>query len=472
MSRFSVYCSVILAIALVWCIPICTADTHLNSDVWICSVQDTINPMVSEYLRDMISRAEQQDVECLIIELDTPGGVLETTHKIVQSELNADIPIVVYVAPHGARAASAGMFITIAAHIAAMAPATNIGAAHPVTLGPSQPQKPDLPDPLQMPAETEESDKAPQSSGMMDGSAMEHKIMNDTLAWARTIAKNRDRNLDWVESAIVDSISSTEHEALEAGVIDLIAGSRAELIEALDGRVVSLHSREVTLDLDRVNIIEKPMTYRQKLLSALINPTIAIYLLFGGLIGLYIELTHPGFILPGVIGAISLILALFAMHTLPINYAGLFLLLISFAFFIAEVKVQSYGILTIGGIVALLLGASMLVDSELPGMEVSMGAILPLAISVAVITLFLVTLVVKSHARKPVTGHVGMIGLIGTVKTELNPDGQIFIHGELWQARSNTNQTISVGSAVKVLSLENLTLIVQEVENINKEEIP
>lgn len=438
-----------------------------ESTVWICPVQDTINPMVSEYLNQMITQAELQAIDCLIIELDTPGGVLDSTHAIVQKEMNARIPIVVYVSPQGARAASAGMFITIASHIAAMATATNIGAAHPVSLGPMSPGPPELPE--SVPLEKEPVDRSVPGK-MTDGSAMEQKIMNDTLAWARTIAQNRNRNMDWVESAIVESISSTEQEALEAGVIDLVCRDRNDLIKALHGRHIMLPQGEIKLNVATARIIEKPMTFRQRLLSVIINPTIAIYLLFGGLIGLYIELTHPGFILPGVFGAISLILALFAMHTLPINYAGLFLLLLSFAFFIAEVKVQSYGILSIGGIVALLLGASMLIDSEISGLEVSMGAILPLAIAVAGITVFLVSLVVKSHTRKTITGNIGMIGLTGTVKAPLDPEGQVFVHGEIWRAKSADGRTIPAGSSVEIVSSRDLTLFVRRKDNEPKED--
>jgi membrane-bound serine protease (ClpP class) len=437
-------------------------ETH---EIWVATVKDTINPMVAEYLRDIIERAEKDAVVCLIIELDTPGGVLETTHAIVQSEMNSQIPIVVYVTPKGARAASAGMFITIASHIAAMAPATNIGAAHPVSSGPVGPGAPEQ---EEKPGNNEEGVR---SGGMMDGSAMEQKIMNDTLAWARTIAENRHRNMDWVRSAIVDSISSTEQEALEKGVIDLVSETRNTLIAALDGKKVTLSGTEIQLNTKDAVIVEKPMTFRQKFLSILINPTIAIYLLMGGLIGIYIELTHPGFIFPGVTGAISLILALFAMHALPINYAGLILLLLSFVFFIAEVKIQSYGMLMIGGVVAFLLGASILVNSEIPGMEVSMKAIIPLAIAVAGLTVFLVSLVVRSHSIKPQTGYSGMLGLKGKVKKAIDPKGKVFVRGELWYAVSHDKSAIPVDQIVEVISTKNLTLIVKRVDSDTEEVI-
>ncbi|MBN1550242.1 nodulation protein NfeD [bacterium] len=433
--------------------------------IWVAQIQDTINPMVSEYLRDIIANGESEGIQCLIIELDTPGGVLESTHAIVQSIMNANVPIVVYVYPQGARAASAGMFITIAAHIAAMAPATNIGAAHPVSIGPSAPQQEPPEIPQNVPIQDAEKPELPRQG---QGGVMEQKIINDTLAWARTVAENRHRNIAWVTSAIVESVSSTEQEALEAGVIDFIAQNRRELIDKINGSIVALPSGEKTLILDDAVVVEKPMTWRQKLLSIIINPTIAIYLLFGGLIGLYIELTHPGYILPGVVGAISLLMALFSMHTLPINYAGLFLMLLSFGFFIAEVKVQSYGVLTVGGIVALLLGASMLIDSDLPGMEVSMKAIIPLAIAVAVIVVFLLSLVVRSHRTKANTGDAGMVGLTGKVTKALNPEGQVFIHGEIWNARFTRDQLVPENTKVKVISVEGLTLTVDLVDSGNR----
>ncbi len=437
-------------------------------EIWVATVQDTINPMVAEYLRDLISRGEKAGIECLIVELDTPGGVLESTHVIVKSEMNSRIPIVVYVSPSGGRAASAGMFITEAAHVAAMAPATNIGAAHPVTSGPASPIKQfkKFSSGKNGESDADGDEQFDEKHGsMLDGSAMEQKIMNDTLAWARGIAESRNRNKEWMKSAIVDSISSTEKEALEKGVVDLLAENRRELIEALDGRTVNVLGTEVLLHTQNARVVTMPMTFRQQLLSTLINPTIAIYLLMGGLLGLYIELTHPGFVLPGVAGAICLIMALFAMHALPINFAGLFLMLLAFGLFIAEVKVQSYGILTVGGIVSLLLGSSILFDSKLPGMEVSMNSILPLALGVAAVTVFLVSLVVKSHSRKTITGKSGMIGLQGETKTALNPSGKVFVRGELWTAETEDAGMLPEGERIEVVGTKNLTLVVRKINS-------
>lgn len=435
------------------------AESAKSQEIWILRVDDTINPVVSDYMESVIESAQEDRVACIIIELDTPGGVLESTHAIVQTLLNATVPIVVYVSPQGARAASAGVFITLAAHIAAMSPATNIGAAHPVSIGPSAPQ-PESPNaPIPQPDETQSSDNT--TTPHKTDSTMEAKIMNDTLAWARSIATNRNRNVTWIESAVRDSISATETEALEAGIIDIVAESRADLLIALHGRVVKLPSGEVTLNTQDARIVEKLMPFPQRFLSAVINPTIAIYLLAAGLLGLYIEITHPGLIFPGVVGAICLILALFAMHTLPINYAGLILMLLAFGLFAAEVKVQSFGLLTIGGVIAFVLGASMLIDYEMTGLKVSIFAILPLALSIAGITFFLVGLVIRTHSQKTATGMDGMIGLTGYVRQQLSPEGTIFIHGEIWKARSADLSEIDKDRQVEVTRIEGLRLVVK-----------
>ncbi len=436
-----------------------------TEEIWVAQVHDAIHPMVSEYLKDIIIRAEEKRIRCLIIELDTPGGLLESTREIVRLEMNAGIPIVVYVSPRGARAASAGMFITIASHVAAMAPVTNIGAAHPVSLGPGGM---DDGDEDREPSREKDTDgdlrKTVAGESGSDSGVMEQKIMNDTLAWARGIAEERDRNMEWVEASIVDSISSTAREALEEGVIDLICESREDLITALNGRTVTVSGSEIVINLDQVIVVEKFMTFRQRFLSIIINPNIAIYLMTFGLLGIYIEITHPGFIFPGVVGGICLIMGFFAMHTLPINYAGLFLILLAFGFFAAEVKIPSYGILTVGGITAFILGASMLIDTEIPGMEISLKAIFPLALGAGLITVFLLSLIVKSHGKKSATGRSGMVGACGEVTRRLAPDGQIFVHGEIWKARGKDGMIIEEGVTVEVIAADGLALIVKQTD--------
>jgi membrane-bound serine protease (ClpP class) len=438
-----------------------TADLT-EREIWIASVSDTINPMVSEYLSELINTIDHSSVEALIIQLDTPGGLLESTHAIVKSEMNAKFPIIVYVSPRGGRAASAGVFITLAAHVAAMAPATHIGAAHPVSLGSDAP----VPIPKNDAPESKDSKKTQTPAPNTESTdVMSDKILNDTVAWAKSIAENRKRNSEWIEDAVRKSISSTETEALKLGVIDIVCEDLDDLIMAIDGRTVDLNGKPHVIHSIGARIIEHPMTFRQRFLSIIINPTIAIYLMAAGLIGIYIEITHPGLILPGVIGGISMILALFAMHTLPINYAGLFLVLLAFAFFIAEVKIQSFGLLTIGGIVAIILGASMLIDSELPGMEVSMVAIVPLAIAFGCITVFLLTLVLRAHSKKTATGDAGMIDRIGLVKQIRDDSVVILVHGELWRAKTADGSKVEIDQKVQVTNIDGLTLIINPINH-------
>jgi len=456
--------AIVICLISIFCAPWCAGVKSAGETVWVATVQDTINPMVAEYLSQIIEKAEDQKVHAVIIELDTPGGLVESTRSIVQDIMNSRVPVITYVSPHGARAASAGMFITVASHVAAMAPVTNIGAAHPVSMGPGGPlnQGDDGQEDEDSDPDVDHDDTQTISvSANASGDVMEDKILNDMLAWSKTIAENRNRNVDWVIRAVKDSISSTETEALEAGVIDLICDSRNDLLEKLHNRVVDMGEKEITLSTDRAIVIEKDMTWRQAFLSVLINPTLAIYLMALGGLGLYYELSHPGFIVPGVIGGICMILGLFAMHTLPINYAGLLLILLAFVFFILEVKITSYGILTIGGITAFVLGSSMLVDAEVSGMRVSLLAILPLAISIATVTIILLGLVIKSHSKKVTTGEIGMIGMEGSVSRAIDPEGQVLVRGEIWRAQSVDGSAILDKVKVVVVKSDGLTLFVK-----------
>ena len=446
-----------------------SADT-INTDdclIWVASVSDTINPIVAQYIGDLIKKAENANVKVLILELDTPGGLVESTHHIVVSIMNAQIPVIAYVSPQGARAASAGMFITIASHIAAMAPATNIGAAHPVSMGPAGPIIPKK-------AVEGLTDDSPNEDHRLQSSAetdsRDEKVINDLLAWARAIAEQRNRNLAWVEQSIRNSLSSTEREAFEIGVIDLVSNNRSDLLAQLQGRVVHVGDQDIEIDISGCRIELKPMSWRQNFLSALINPTLLIYLLALGGLGLYFELSHPGLIIPGVVGGISLILGLFAMHSLPINTAGLLLILLSFVFFALEVKMTSYGVLTIGGISSFVLGAAMLVDTDISGMRVSLLAIIPLAFAVALVTIILIALVVTSHRKSVTTGDIGLIGKTGKVTRALNPKGQIYIRGEIWRAQSCDGSQIPENTEIIVTNVTGLTLTVKPVQPADRKE--
>jgi len=370
----------------------------------VIRVEGIIAPSTADFMISAIKQADRDGAEALVIELDTPGGLDLSMRDIIKEMLAAERPIVVYVSPSGARAASAGAFITLAAHIAAMAPGTNIGAAHPVSVG-----------------------------GQMD-KEMSKKVTNDAAAYMRTIAEKRGRNVQWAEDAVRKSVSATEKEALRLGVIDLISESLDDLLKAVDGRQVQTAKRKLTLHTKEATVRMVEMTLRDKILKIISDPTIAYILLLLGLAGLYFELSTPGAILPGVLGAIFLILAFWAFQTLPINYAGLLLILLAIVFFILEIKVVSHGLLTIGGIASFILGSLMLVQSPAPFLRISLWAVLGAAAATAAFFALVAGMGIKALKRKPTTGWGALIGEVGVARTPLHPDGQVFIQGELWSA--------------------------------------
>ena len=399
-------------------------------DIYIMTVSDAIGPGVADFISTEITRANDSGAGVLIIQLDTPGGLAESMRTIVKAILASKVPIVVYVSPGGARAASAGVMITMAADIAAMAPGTNIGAAHPVGGG-----------------------------GQEISKTMSEKVVNDMVAQARSVAEQRGRNADWVEKAIRESVSATETEALKKKVIDLVAKDLDDLIRQLEGRKVKEKGQLKLAGASRVVLKEN---LRTKVLKTISDPNIAYILLMIGLAGLYFELSHPGAIFPGVIGGISIILAFFAMQALPINYAGILLILLALVFFILEMKIASYGLLSIAGIVSLILGSLMLFDSSTPGISLSWSVILP---TIAVISGFFVVvagLVFRSQVSKPRTGAGGLVDEIGVVKQALTPEGKVFVHGELWHAIAA--ETIAQGTKVRVLRVKNLVVEVEPVD--------
>jgi membrane-bound serine protease (ClpP class) len=479
--------SFILIIALSASLAVFSAFGEGGSVRVITIDDDIINPVAAEYIRDAIQKAERDGAECLIIKLDTPGGLLASTRTIVKDILNADVPIVVYVAPSGARAGSAGLFITLASNIAAMAPSTNIGAAHPVDIGGGgeswreamkglekklkelerQQEKATPPTPEGVESapkpESEEAEEVGEGAGDEDstGSTMGDKIMKDTLAWTRGIARLRGRNEEWAVEAVTKSSSITETEALEKNVIDLVVRDVDELLEKIDGREVETASGKVTLHTKKALIIGQDMTTRQKILMTISNPNIAYILMMLGFFGLLFEVTHPGIGFPGVAGAICLILAFYAFQTLPINYAGALLILLSIILFVAEAKVVSYGLLTVGGLICMTLGSIMLIDTPHEFMRVSNSVIFPMVITTAAVAVFLVTLVIRAHSRRSVVGEDGMMGLVGTAETDIAAEGKIFVHGEIWNARSLN--PIDKGDKIKVVGVEGMTIIVENI---------
>ncbi len=396
-------------------------------------IDGTINPAAAAFIQNSLEKAVERNAQCLVIQLNTPGGLLKSTRVIVSEILESKIPVVVYVSPAGAQSASAGVFITLAAHIAAMAPGTNIGAAHPVSL------------------------QGEQDSVMME------KATNDAAAFIRTIAEKRNRNVAWAEEAVRKSLSITETEALKKHVVDLVARNVDSLLIQLDGKKIDMPGGPVTLRTKGATIQQLDMGFTEKILDILSDPNIAYIMLMLGVYGLLFELYNPGSILPGVVGVISLILAFYSLHTLPVNYAGLALILFAIVLFIAEIKVTSHGLLAVAGVISLLLGSMMLIRSEsaLEFVEISWTVILTSVAVTLVFFMFIIGFSLQALRSKPTTGREGLIGEIGESLTRLDPEGLVRVHGEIWNAVSLSG-TISKGAKVRVVSLHNLTLHVEQ----------
>lgn len=395
-------------------------------------IDAAINPVAADFIHRSIERAHKENAECLLIHLNTPGGLLQSTRIIVSDILESPVPVIVYVAPAGAHSGSAGVFITLAANIAAMAPGTNIGAAHPVGM----------------------------QSGM--DTIMNAKVTNDAAAFIRTIAEKRNRNLEWAEDAVRNSISITETEALAKKVIDTIARNDAELLQMINGKNVEVRSGTKTLHTKTAGIENYEMGTMEKLLNLLSDPNIAYILLMLGMYGLLFELYSPGAIFPGIIGVIALILAFYSMQTLPINYAGLALIIFAIILFLLEIKIVSHGLLAIGGTVSLLLGSLMLIrpDASWNFMSLSLSVIIASVAVTAFFFLFVIGLGIKAQRAKPVTGVEGMIGNIGESLETLDPIGRVRMHGELWNAES-VSGIINKGEKIRVVGIKNLKLYVE-----------
>jgi membrane-bound serine protease (ClpP class) len=404
----------------------------LGQTVDVITLDATINPATADFIHQSILAAQDDGAECLVIRFNTPGGLLKSTREIVSDLLTARVPVVVYVAPAGAQAASAGAFVTLAAHIAAMAPGTNIGAAHPVGL-----------------------------QGGEKDSIMNEKATNDAAAFIRTISEKRHRNVQWAEDAVRKSISITETEALRDSVVDIIAPSVTALLDSIDGKSVEVAGTRVTLHTRGARIVEKEMGWKFKILDVLSDPNIAYIFFMLGLYGLLFELYNPGAILPGVVGVIALILAFYSLHTLPVNYAGLALIIFGIVLFILELKIVSHGLLGAGGVVALLLGSIMLInpESSLEFISISWSVILTSVLVTALFFFFAIGMGIKAQRAKPVTGVEGIIGEIGEALTDLAPEGQVRVHGEIWNATS-IGGTITRGTRVSVKQIHGMRLTV------------
>lgn len=408
----------------------------LNGDVYHLEVKGAIDSIAEEYISDSYEKINSSgNGELIILSLDTPGGFSTSMRSIIKTIMNSETPTAVYVSPSGARAASAGFLITISAHIAAMAPGTNMGAAHPVSV-----------------------------MGKDIDEVMRKKITNDAVSYVKSIARSRGRNTELSEKAVRDSSSFTAGECLDGNLIDMVVKDINELIKKADGfEILSSDGKKEILNISNKTIQNIRMTMRQRFLRTITNPNLAYFLLIIGLAGLYIEFTHPGVIIPGVIGGIALLLAFLAFQILPINYTGLFLILLSIGFFIAEIKIQGFGILGIGGILSFGLGSLMLLNSPIPELRPAVTTIATSTAVFAAIFLFLAYKVIKVSRRKAETGSEGMIGEKGKARSPVNSlSGKVFIKGEIWNALSD--EPISSGEIVEILSVDNLILKVKKGE--------
>lgn len=403
--------------------------------VAVLEVKGAINPMVANYIERGLKVAAEKKADAVVIRLDTPGGLDTSMREIIQDMIASPVPVIVYVSPQGGRAASAGAFITLAAHVAAMAPDTAIGAAHPVAGG-----------------------------GEEIKGAMADKVTNDAAAYIKGLAKERGRNADWAEKAVRQSVSATAEEAKRLGVIDLVAPDLPTLLNEVNGRKVKVGDRTVTLMTQGASTLPVEMTTLERFLYTISDPSIAFILLNLGMLGIFFELSNPGAIFPGILGGICLLLAFFALGMLPVNYVGVALIILAFIMFVLELFVVSAGALTIGGLIALIFGASMLIDPSTPGIAVSLPVILSITIATAGLMAGAMVMAVRTKRRKVTTGREELMGAIAEVRSPLDPKGFVFLDGELWSAVSRSGR-IDPPAHVKVVALEGLTLTVESLSS-------
>jgi membrane-bound serine protease (ClpP class) len=404
---------------------------ELKKNVMVITVDGVINPVSAEFIQKSIHKADEKKYEALVIELDTPGGLDASMRSIVKEMIGSEVPVIVFVSPSGSRAASAGAFITLAAHIAAMSPGTNIGAAHPVGVG-----------------------------GKMD-KTMTEKATNDAVAYIKSLAEKSGRNVQWAEDAVRKSISSTETEALQLKVIDLITKDINSLLSDIDGKKVRTVSGEKILSTKNASVVREELGLRHRILNLISDPNVAYILMLLGFYGLFFELTSPGSLFPGVIGGICLILAFYAFQTLPVNYAGLLLIILAIILFILEIKIISHGVLTIGGIVAMTIGSLMLFESPAPFMKLSLAVILPAVVMTTLFFTILIGLAYKAYKRKPITGSEGLLGSYGIADTDITREGgRVTIHGEIWSSYSE--DAIAKGNRIIVEEVSGLKLKVKK----------
>ena len=420
---------VVLLPLLVW-----STNAFGAGRIIVIEVDGVINPVVAEFMANEIHNANKFSEELIVIQMDTPGGLDPSMRKIIKAIQNSKIPVASFISPSGSRASSAGVFIAIASHIAAMEPGTNIGAAHPVNL---------------MGGEGKQA------------KIIEDKVVNDASAYIRSLAEQRGRNAHWAELSVRKSVSVSAEEAKRLNIIDLLAVNLDSLVLALDTREVKLGGNLITLNTAEKNILFKKMNSGQRIINIIASPNVAYVLMMLGLVGLYLELSNPGLIFPGVVGSLSLVLALYAMQTLPINYVGLLMIFIGVILLIAEVSLMSYGLLALSGAISIFLGSIMLIDSEDPAMQISKIVLYPTLGMTFLVSIGSIYLAKKTHQLVTTTGMEGLLGEIGVVKETLNLEGRVLIHGEMWKAESDT--VILVGEKVSVEVVKGLKIKVRKV---------
>jgi membrane-bound serine protease (ClpP class) len=433
-----------IAALLLWTFawPAAAQAAHLN----VATISGSINPASADHLMKVIARSEQDGAVAVLIELDTPGGLLAATKDIIQAILNARVPVIVYVAPHGAWAASAGTFITMAGHVAAMAPGTSIGAAHPVGIGGGS----------KGPAEDEE--------GQAQRDFAAEKAENFTASFIESIARERGRNAEWAVEAVRRSVAINQDEAVEKNVVDFVAATRAELLEKANGREVRLPGETRKLALEGVTIVEIPMSRMNQFLDVLASPDLAVLLMLAGMLGLYVEFTNPGLMVPGLVGSVCLVLGFVALQILPFSWLGLFLLAGGLALFVAEIFVTSYGLLFVAGVTCFLLGGSMLFDMpEVNDLNVSFfKVLLPAVAGMSAFAGLVIVAVTRSMGLPEITGQGELVGLEGKAQTALDPEGMIFVRGEIWKACAEA--PVAAGERVEVIGVRGLELRVRKLE--------
>ena len=429
---------------LVGLIALLVLSSDSSAEILKIVVNDTIQPITEEYIARALDEAQRRNDQAVLIEINTPGGLVESTRRIIEKIANSQVPVILYVTPTGSRAGSAGIFILEAADVAAMAPGTNAGAAHPVLIGPFAPKVDD---------------------------EMKRKIENDTAALMRSVAAKRGRNVDVAVSAVLESKSFTEQEALSQHLIEYVASSESDLFRQMEGKTFKrFNNQEVSLRLSGQTIVPFGMTLKEQILDFLMDPNISFIFLAIGALALYAEFNHPGAVVPGTVGVVFILIAAFALNLLPTRFAALILILAAFALFAAEAKFASHGVLTVGGIALLTLGGLLLVDSPIPEMRVHLLTALAVSIPLGLITAFLMSLALKARRNKVVTGMEGLVGETGVAQTALSPRGKIFVHGELWDAVSFSD--VPAGQSVVVRKVDGLLLQVEPLAATNAAPVP